>query len=114
MKAQEKEYALSRLREIHKNKLEGLKAPENKELTFDERIALLRKGKIKVRAGKLSNWHTDIEDIFDWRAFNKTLKDPHEKKRERLNTEYQRLRDEIMLGEDVVVLPLLQAFMKFV
>lgn len=111
---QEKEYAITRLREIYKKKLEDLKSPADRELTFDARIALLRGGKIKVRAGKLSHWHTDIEDVFDWSAYNKTQKDPHAKKRARLETEFQRLRDVIMLNEDAAALPLLKAFVAFV
>lgn len=105
----EKAYALSRLKEIYNKKREGLE--EHTELSFAEQIALLRKGKVKVKA-ELSSWHTDIADVFDWSVF--TPKDPHKKERERLEAEHLRIKDDIMLGGGLTaVLSTLRKFMSY-
>ena len=106
MQAKERDYAMSRLQGIYNAKCEPLAEPQAIELSEEEMIDLLRTGKPKVRPrGKLDNWNRTIVRVFDWAPFEKpAAKDIHKVKRERLEAEYQRIKDELMLGDSTAAL----------
>lgn len=119
MNQQKQKYALERVQGIYAQKVEEI---ENKyttpdvTLTKEERCKLLKSGTIKVKKGitRIDTW-SDVMDVFD---FSK-----HESEGERdnkkidtevtkLRIEYNKVRDEIVLGDEEEALKLIQAFDK--
>lgn len=116
----QRQYALNRLTDIYKektNKLEEVSTTKAKTLTSQEKVALIRKGKIKVLPDAKINFNTyfDLDNAFDFSSHEKEeiISKNFESKLALLKERYDSVRDEVMLGDEVAALIKIKSFTNF-
>lgn len=110
-------YVLNRLKQLEHEKLNVLEKKllkPAKELTDEERFKLLKAGKVKLQKDRTKvSEYDDIRRVFDFSPFeweeshdDKT----YDKKRLEISQSAQKVRDEIVLGDEQEALELLKKF----
>lgn len=116
MNQQQKKYALERITEIYKKKSAAIKEKHTTKavrLSPQERLKAFKSGKFKIRpdASTIGSY-TDVVDII---TFNDEAPEKADDKKisalqDALDKEYNRVRDEIVLGDPGAALELIRKF----
>ena len=117
MNKTQQQYATSRVDGLLAKKEAALKTKFTKEaqvISPEERVALIRSGKVKLRSDVTQiHSYTDVSDVFDFSkyAWPRTLNaDAFEKAFRPLADEAQSLKDTIMLGDSTEALAAIEKF----
>ena len=110
-------YAMARVDGIYSDRAKEINDRYNKlqkTLTDEERLKLLRAGKVKLKKSvERIDRYANVVSVFDFSEFEgltKTQKDALMKELEPLRMAVHRLRDELALGDEAKALELLRAF----
>ena len=116
MNQQQVKYTIARVEAIEKAKIADLRKTcviPAKFISAEERAALVRSGKVKLRADVTQiHGYTDVTDVFDFSkyAWSESVSDEFQPREAQIKAEAGRIRDEIMLGDQQAALVLLRAF----
>ena len=121
MNQQQRKYAMQRVTDIKDEKISALQTrytKKGKSLTWAERIRLIRKGLVKLKANQSINelfWHNqgEIEHVFDFSKYEYT--DTLDEKlftlgQDRILKKFTKIIDEIMLGDAKEAMKLIRDF----
>ena len=117
------EYALRRLQEVCNQKLTVIRdSLSTKAKAFDAvaLVAAIKSGKIKARityAGRHIDRYTDVSQVFDgldkfYTQEREMDNDAYNKAAAPIQAEYQRIQDQLILGDSKEALALIEAFAK--
>ncbi len=115
MNTHEKKYLMQRLGTIKGKKMSEInkELPEVRGLNAEEKVNLIRQGKVPFKMPKEISIYTSLYPCFDYSAFepdNTEVTAERERRVSLLDKELCRLEDTIMLGEAGEALRLLREF----
>lgn len=120
MNQKQKKYAYDRVRgllDIKYRKIEEKYTTPAIKLTFDEKVKLIDKGRVKLLPRSVLRDYTDLVDAFDFSSFEteaKFNKEQMSKLKDKAQALAMKAQDEILLGDSTKALAAIREFEAFI